>query len=194
MQYRRLADPDKPVPDNRYPANVWKTVDGDNATAGTDFPLDTLTTQIERLEEGAGYEVRVRAVTGSAFVGSSGYAPIVETAGVPSNVSLFAVRINDAPTGEPGSTKIIEWGSRGTGISDVTSYKVRWFPSQPGASGIRGSVQVDVGSHSYTVTGLAPGTYAAKVSACNAIGCTFEVISAYDTGTQSGDTATVPQP
>ena len=192
VQYRRLADPDKPVPDSRNPANVWNTVDGDSQTASTNFPLTTLTAEIGRLEEGASYEVRVRAVTGTAFKGGSGYAPIVETAGVPANVSLSAVRINNAPAPQPDSTKIITWNSSGAGISDVTSYKVRWFPSEPGASGIRGVVQVDVGANSYTATGLTPGTYAAKVSACNAIGCTFEVISAYDTGTQSGDTATVP--
>ena len=74
----------------------------------------------------------------------------------------------------------------------MTSYKIRWFPSEAGASGSSGSTTVGIGTHSYTVTDLDSGTYAAKVSACNAIGCTFEVLSSYDTSTQSGDTATVP--
>ena len=192
VQYRRLADPDKPVPDARYSAHVWKTVDGDTETAGTDFPLGALTAQVQGLEEGASYQVRARAVTRSGFVGTSGYAPIVKTAGVPTNVSIFAVRINDAPANEPDSTKIITWDSSGQGLDGVTSYKIRWFPSQAGAAGSSGSTTVDIGTHSYTVTGLDSGTYAAKVSACNAIGCTFEVISAYNTSTRSGDTATVP--
>ena len=192
VQYRRLAGTDKPVPDARYSAHVWKTVDGDSETAGTDFPLGALTAQVQGLEEGASYQVRARAVTRSGFVGTSGYAPIVKTAGVPTNVSIFAVRINDAPANEPDSTKIITWDSSGQGLDGVTSYKIRWFPSQAGAAGSSGSTTVDIGTHSYTVTGLDSGTYAAKVSACNAIGCTFEVISAYDTSTRSGDTATVP--
>ena len=192
VQYRRLADPDKPVPDARYSAHVWKTVDGDSETAGTDFPLGALTAQVQGLEEGASYQVRARAVTRSGFVGTSGYAPIVKTAGVPTNVSIFAVRINDAPANEPDNTKIITWDSSGQGLDGVTSYKIRWFPSQAGASGSSGSTTVGIGTHSYTATDLDSGTYAAKVSACNAIGCTFEVISAYDTSTRSGDTATVP--
>ena len=192
VQYRRLAGTDKPVPDARYSAHVWKTVDGDSETAGTDFPLGALTAQVQGLEEGASYQVRARAVTRSGFVGTSGYAPIVKTAGVPTNVSIFAVRINDAPANEPDSTKIITWDSSGQGLDGVTSYKIRWFPSQAGAAGSSGSTTVDIGTHSYTVTGLDSGTYVAKVSACNAIGCTFEVISAYDTSTRSGDTATVP--
>ena len=81
VQYRRLADPDKPVPDARYPAHVWQTVDGDSDTAGTDFALTATDAQILNLTEGASYEVRVRAVTRSGFVGTSGYAPIVKTAG-----------------------------------------------------------------------------------------------------------------
>ena len=101
MQYRRLADPDKPVPDARYPAHVWQTVDGDSDTAGTDFPLTVTDAQILNLTEGASYEVRVRAVTRSGFVGTSGYAPVVKTAGVPTNVSIFAVRINDVPATNP---------------------------------------------------------------------------------------------
>ena len=132
VQYRRLADPDKPVPDARYSAHVWKTVDGDTETAGTDFPLGALTAQVQGLEEGASYQVRVRAVTRSGFVGTSGYAPIVKTAGVPTNVSIFAVRINDAPANEPDNTKIITWDSSGQGLNGVTSYKIRWFPSQAG--------------------------------------------------------------
>ena len=192
VQYRRLADPDKPVPDARYSAHVWETVDGDTESAGTDFPLGALTAQVQGLEEGASYQVRARAVTRSGFVGTSGYAPIVKTAGVPTSVSIFAVRINDAPANEPDSTKIITWDSSGQGLDGVTSYKIRWFPSQAGASGSSGSTTVDIGTHSYTVTGLDSGTYVAKVSACNAIGCTFEVISAYDTSTRSGDVVTVP--
>ena len=192
VQYRRLADPDKPVPDARYPAHVWQTVDGDSDTAGTDFPLTATDAQILNLTEGASYEVRVRAVTRSGFVGTSGYAPIVKTAGVPTNVSIFAVRINDAPANEPDSTKIITWYSSGQGLDGVTSYKIRWFPSEAGATGSIGSTTVGIGTHSYTVTDLGLGTYAAKVSACNAIGCTFEVISAYDTSTRSGDVVTVP--
>ncbi len=192
VQYRRLADPDKPVPDARYPAHVWQTVDGDSDTAGTDFPLTVTDAQILNLTEGASYEVRVRAVTRSGFVGTSGYAPVVKTAGVPTNVSIFAVRINDVPANEPDNTKIITWDSSGQGLDGVTSYKIRWFPSEAGASGSSGSTTVGIGTHSYTVTDLDSGTYAAKVSACNAIGCTFEVLSSYDTSTQSGDTATVP--
>lgn len=191
VQYRRLADPDKPVPDVRYPAHVWKTVDGDSETTGTDFPLGALTAQIQGLEKGAGYEVRVRAVTRTGTAGASGYAAIVKTAGVPSNVSIVAVRINDAPASDPDNTKLITWGSSGQGLAGVTGYKVRWFPSEAGAPGASGTATVDAGTHTYIVTGLPPGTYAAKVSACNAIGCTFEVLSSYDTSTQSGDTATV---
>ncbi|MXW75950.1 MAG: hypothetical protein F4Z58_07900 [Acidimicrobiaceae bacterium] len=192
VQYRRLADPDRPVPDARYSAFVWKTVDGDSETTGTDFPLGSLTAQVQGLEEGASYQVRVRAVTRSGSVGTSGYAPIVKTAGVPSNVSIVAVRINDAPSNEPDSTKIITWEASGQGLAGVTHYKVRWFPSVAGAPGTNGTADVDVGTHTHIVTGLASGTYVAKVSACNAIGCTFEVLSSYDTSTQSGDTVTVP--
>ena len=192
VQYRRLADPDKPVPDARYSAHVWKIVDGDSETAATDFPLGALTAQVQGLEEGASYQVRVRAVTRSGFVGTSGYAPIVKTAGVPTSVSIVGVRINDAPTNEPDSTKIITWEASGQGLEGDTSYKIRWFPSAAGAPGSSGSTTVGIGTHSYTVTDLTPGTYVARVSACNAIGCTFEVLSSYDTSTRSGDTATVP--
>ena len=192
VQYRRLADPDKPVPDVLYPAHVWQTVDGDTQTAGTDFPLGALTAQITGLEAGAGYEVRVRAVTRSGSVGSSGYAAILSTAGIPTNVSINAVRINDAIASEPDSTKVITWEAGGQGLADVTSYKVRWFPSVAGAPGSNGSATVAAGTRTYTVTGLASGAYVAKVSACNAIGCTGEVQSTYDTRTQSGDQATVP--
>ncbi len=192
VQYRRLADPDKPVPDARYPAHVWQTVDGDTQSAGTDFPLGALTTQITGLEVGASYEVRVRAVTRSGSVGTSGYAAILKTAGIPTAVSINAVRINDAIASEPDSTKVITWEASGEGLQGVTSYKVRWFPSVAGAPGSSGEAIVGVGTHTYTVTGLAPGTYVAKVSACNAIGCTGEVQSTYDTRTQSGDQVTVP--
>ena len=192
VQYRRLADPDRPVPDARYSAFVWKTVDGDSETTGTDFPLGSLTAQVQGLEEGASYQVRVRAVTRSGSVGTSGYAPIVKTAGVPSNVSIVAVRINDAPSNEPDSTKIVTWEASGQGLAGVTHYKVRWFPSEAGAPGTNGTAEVAVGTRTHIVTGLASGTYVAKVSACNAIGCTFEVLSSYDTSTQSGDTVTVP--
>lgn len=141
---------------------------------------------------GASYEVRVRAVTRSGSVGTSGYATILKTAGIPTNVSIVAVRINDAIASEPDSTKVITWEASGEGLQGVTSYKVRWFPSVAGAPGTNGSATVGVGTHTYTVTGLAPGTYVAKVSACNAIGCTGEVQSTYDTRTQSGDQVTVP--
>lgn len=191
VQYRRLADPDKPVPDVRYPAHVWQTVDGDTETAGTDFPLGALTAQIKGLEPGAGYEVRVRAVTRSGSVGTSGYAAILKTAGIPTDVSIVAVRINDAIASEPDSTKVITWEAGGPGLKGVTSYKVRWFPSVAGAAGSSGAATVGIGTQTYTVTGLAPGTYAAKVSACNSIGCTGEVLSSYDTNTRSGDQATV---
>lgn len=192
VQYRRLADPDKPVPDARYPAHVWQTVDGDSETAGTDFPLGALTAQIQDLEVGASYEVRVRAVTRSGSVGASGYAAILKTAGIPTNVSIVAVRINDATAGEPDNTKIITWEAGGQGLNGVTSYKVRWFPSEAGASGSSGEATVAVGTQTYTVTGLTGGTYVAKISACNSIGCTGEVLSTYDTNTQSGDQVTVP--
>ena len=192
VQYRRLADPDKPVPDARYPAHVWQTVDGDSETAGTDFPLGALTAQIQDLEVGASYEVRVRAVTRSGSVGTSGYAAILKTAGIPTNVSIVAVRINDATASEPDNTKIVTWEASGQGLNRVTSYKVRWFPSVAGAPGSSGEATVAIGTHSYTVTGLTSGTYVAKVSACNSIGCTGEVLSTYDTNTQSGDQVTVP--
>lgn len=192
VQYRRLADPDRPVPDSRYPAHVWQTVDGDTRTAGTDFPLAALTAQITGLEAGASYEVRVRAVTRSGSVGASGYAAILSTAGIPTNVSIVAVRINDAIATEPDSTKVITWEVGGEGLQGVTSYRVRWFPSVAGAPGTNGSETVAVGANTYTVTGLAAGTYVAKVSACNAIGCTGEVQSTYDTRTRSGDQVTVP--
>lgn len=192
VQYRRLADPDKPVPDVRYPAHVWKTVDGDSETTGTNFPLGALTAQIQGLEEGASYEVRVRAVTRSGVVGVFGYAPVVTTAGIPRNVSIFAVRINDAPSSEPASTKIISWQVSGSGLAGVTNYRVRWFPSEAGADGSIGAAIVDVGTETHTVTDLRSGTYVARVSACNAIGCTREVPSSYDTSSQSGDRVTVP--
>lgn len=192
VQYRRLADPDRPVPDARYPAHVWQTVDGDAQSTGTDFPLGALSAQITGLDVGASYEVRVRAVTRSGSVGSSGYAAIVKTAGIPSNVSIVSVRINDAVAGEPDSTKVITWSAGGQGLQGVTSYTVRWFPSVAGARGSSGAVIVGVGTQSHTVSGLAPGTYVAKVSACNSIGCTGEVQSSYDTRTRSGDQVTVP--
>lgn len=192
LQYRRLADPDKPVPDTRFPAHVWKTVDGDRETTGTNFPLGALTAQINNLEESASYEVRVRAVTRSGVLGASGYASIIETAGIPSNVSIVAVRINDAPSSEPDSTKIITWHVSGSGLAGVTNYRVRWFPSEAGASGSTGAAIVEVGTQTYIVTDLPAGTYVARVSACNTIGCTREVPSSYDTSTQSGDQVTVP--
>ena len=65
-------------------------------------------------------------------------------------------------------------------------------PATVGAPGTNGTTDVGVGTHTHIVTGLASGAYVAKVSACNAIGCTFEVLSSYDTSTQSGDTVTVP--
>lgn len=191
VQYRRLADPDKPVPDARFSAHVWKTVDGDAETVGTDFPLGTLTAQIKALDLGATYEVRVRAVTRSGSVGTSGYADILSTAGIPTNVSIVAVRINDGTASDPDNTKIISWEASGQGLDGVTSYQVRWFPSVAGARGSTGSATVEADKRTHIVTGLAPGTYVAKVSACNSIGCTGEVQSSYDTRTRSGDQVTV---
>lgn len=193
VQYRRLADPDKPVPDARYSARVWKTVDGNTDPGNTDFPIGASTAQIRDLEPAASYQVRVRAVTRSDTLGTSGYAAVVKTVGIPTNVSINAVRINDAAAEEPAGTKIITWESSGRGLAEVTHYRVRWFPSVAGAPGSSGMTTIEVGSpRTHTVTDLAAGTYAAKVSACNAIGCTGEVLSSYDTRTQSGDTVTVP--
>ena len=194
VQYRRLAVPDKPVPDSRYPANVWQTVDGDTESNGTDFPLAALSARVRGLENAASYEIRVRAVTRSGAKGASGYAPVVKTAGVPNNLSIVAVRINDAPPGEPASTKVVTWHTIGQGLNVATNYRIRWFPSEAGAPGMAGTVTVaaNTDTNTYTITGLTSGTYAAKVSACNAIGCTLEVLSSADTSTQSGGTSTVP--
>ena len=191
VQYRRLAEPDRPVPGDRYPPHAWQTVDGDLQSARTDFPLGTLTAKIRGLDAGAAYSIRVRAVTEAESKGTSGYAAIVKTVGIPTDLSIVSVRINDAASTERHNTKVVTWESSGQGLEGVTSYKVRWFPSEAGGSGSSGEATVAVGTHTYAITGLAAGTYVAKVSACNSVGCTGEVLSSYDTRTRSGDKVTV---
>ena len=88
----------------------------------------------------------------------------------------------------------MEWNSiAATNVqSNVTGYKVRWYPSTPGASGRTGTVNVSGKStSSYAMTGLTPGFYTVAVSAVNRIGSSEEILAVSDFGRT---TIEVPQP
>ena len=148
------------------------------------------------LVEGQHYLVRVRATANNP--GSSAYSLVVKSEGVPIVGPNFGehnldprVSINTAVS---RTTLNVEWNSiSATDVrSNVTGYKVRWYPSTPGAAGRTGSANVSGKStSSYAITGLTPGFYTVVVSAVKHIGTSDEILAVSDFGRT---TIEVPQP
>ena len=121
--------------------------------------------------------------------GSSAYSSVVKSEGVPIVGPNFGehnldprVLINTAVS---RTTLNVEWNSiSATDVrSNVTGYKVRWYPSTPGAAGRTGSVNVSGKStSSYAITGLTPGFYTVAVSAVNRIGSSEKILAVSDFG------------
>ena len=60
--------------------------------------------------------------------------------------------------------------------STITGYKVRWYPSAPGAGGSIGSKDVSgKETGEYAITGLTPGCYTVVVSVVNHVGGSIEI-------------------
>ena len=169
---------------------------------------------ITGLNPGTRYDVRVQAVNRPDLrnpaatangpwatannPGSSAYSPVVKSEGVPIVGTNFGehnldprVSINTAVS---RTTLNVEWNSiSATDVrSNVTGYKVRWYPSTPAAAGRTGSANVSGKStSSYAITRLTPGFYTVAVSAVNHIGSSEKILAVSDFGRT---TIEVPRP
>ena len=153
--------------------------------------------------EGTNYLVRVRANASSP--GSSGYAAVVKSEGVPI-VGEAANQHDLSPmvsinTAVSKTTLNVEWNSISPADvrSTVTGYKVRWYPSAAGAGGSSGSKDVSgKETGKYAITGLTPGTYTVVVSVVNHVGGSDEIEATSDgdgdTGTFDASTMTIGVP
>ena len=142
---------------------------------------------ITGLIEGQHYLVRVRATANNP--GSSAYSSVVKSEGVPVVGTGFEEHNLDPRmsinTAVSRTTINVEWNSiAATDVrSNVTGYKVRWYPTTPGAAGRTGSVNVSGKStSSYAITGLTLGFYTVVVSAVNHIGNSEEILAVSDAG------------